>query len=191
MANASVIRQMNSRPRELNQGGTSTSLTIFSNADTIDGSAAGTLPVVLPLPSASELAFGSGVTGKSSMLKVRAWGRVTGGTTTNFTVTLQYGTSLTSGSNTTIEASSARAVDSANHVWAIEAEFVIDAVSDKIQGYGKSMVANLYDAAAALDNSPSSVDVTGNGTLGFVIGGTFSTGNASNTAHLDGFQLEL
>lgn len=190
MGNASTIRQMNRKPRELNQGGTGTSAIIFSNITDEGDGAAGTLPVLCPLPSAGELASGSGTTGKSSRCQLRAWGRVTGGTTTNYTATLYYGTSLTASSNTVIEASTARAVDSANHMWTIEVDFMVDAVADKLQGFGQSSVANLYDAEAALDNIPTSVDVTGNATLGFAVAGTFSTGNASNTAHLDGFTLE-
>lgn len=183
MGNASVIRQMDGKPRELNQGGTGTSAIIFSTD--------GTIPVLLPLPSAGELASGSGTTGRSSSFRVKAWGRVTGGTTTNYTVTLYYGTSLTAASNTVIEASTARAVDSADHLWEIECHLNVDAVSDKIQGTGESTVACLFDARAAINNIPTSVDVTGNGTLGFVVAGTFSSGNAANTAHLDGFQLIL
>jgi hypothetical protein len=184
MANASVIATPTAgKPQELNQGGTGTSIVVFSTD--------GTVPLVLPLPSASQLASGSGTTGRSSAFRIHAWGRVTGGGTTNYTATLQYGTSVTGSSNTTIEASSARAVNSADHLWEINAQCVVDAVSDKIQGFGSSMVANLYDADAALDNVPTSVDVTADGTLGFVVGGTFSSGNASNTAHIDGLEIIL
>lgn len=184
MGNASAISTpIAGKPRELNQGGTGTAILVFSTD--------GTVPIILPLPSAGQLASGSGTSGTSSAFRVRAWGRVTGGTTTNFTITLQYGTSVTGGSNTTIEASTARAVDSADHLWEINAWCVVDAVSDKIQGYGNAMVANLFDAEAALDNVPTSVDLTANATVGFVVAGTFATGNASNTAHLDGFQLIL
>jgi|TARA_R100001086_G_scaffold174763_1_gene96077 hypothetical protein len=184
MSNASVISTPTvGKPRELNQGGTGTAALVFSTD--------GDTTYLLPLPSAGQLASGSGTTGRSSMVTVRAWGRVTGGTTTNYTATLQYGTSTTSTDNTTIEASTARAVNSADHEWLIEATFVIDSVSDKIQGFGRSMVANLLDSEAALDNVPTSVDVTADGTLGFVVAGTFSAGNASNTSHLDGFQIVL
>lgn len=184
MGNTNTITKPDKKPRELNQGGTSTSAIIFSED--------GTDPIICPLPSAAQLAQGSSTTGFSSRFKVRAWGRVTGGTTTNYTVTLYYGTSLTAASNTVIEASSARAVDSANHLWSIEVDCQVDAVSDKIQGFGWAMVANLKDAEAALDNVPTSVDVTaGTSTLGFVVAGTFSSGDASNTAHLDGFQVDI
>src|SRR3990167_5249052 len=119
MGNASVISAMDGKPRELNQGGTGTSAIIFSTD--------GTTPVLLPLPSGEQLASGSGTTGRSSRFRVRAWGRVTGGTTTNYTATLYYGISLTASSNTVIEASTARAVDSANHLWEIEVELIVDA----------------------------------------------------------------
>ena len=191
MSNASVIRQANRKPRELNQGGTGTAAIIFSNVDAEGSSAAGALAVILPLPAAGELAAGSGLTGKSSQFKVRAWGRVTGGTTTNYTVTLYYGTSLTAASNTVIEASTARAVNSENENWVIEVDLTWDEVSQKINGRGWSQVGNLVDAVAVIDNQVTGADGDGGTTQGFVVAGTFSAGNASNTAHLDGFQLIL
>jgi len=185
MSNASAISTpIAGKPQELNQGGTGTSAIVFSTD--------GTTPIVLPLLTASQLASGSGTTGRSSWFKVRAWGRVTGGTTTNYTATLQYGTSVTAGSNTTIEASTARAVNSEDGLWYIEVMIGVDAVADKIQGYGTSIVNNGGpDTSASIDNEITSVDVTGDGTLGFVIAGTFSVGDADNTAHLDGFQIVL
>lgn len=183
MGNASVISQMDRAPRELNQGGTGTSAIIFSSD--------GTNPVLLPLPSASQLAFGSGTTGKSSHFVVKAGGRCTGGTTTNYTVTLYFGTSLTAASNTVIEASTARAINSENENWHIEVHVNWDEVSQKINGWGLSQVSNLYDAAAALDNQVTAAEGDDNDTQGFVVAGTFSSGNASNTSHLDYFQLEL
>jgi hypothetical protein len=184
MANASVITMPTAgNPQELNQGGTSTGTVVFSTD--------GDTTYLLPLLSAGQLASGSGVTGNSSIFTVRAWGRVTGGTTTNFTLTLQYGTSTTSTDNTTIEASSARAVNSESANWQIEATVTLDAVSEKIQGWGRAVVNNSHDVEAGLDNEVTGVDVTANATLGFVVAGAFSAGNASNTAHLDGFQLTL
>lgn len=183
MPNASVISTMNGKPRELNQGGTGTSAIIFSTD--------GTTPILLPLPAASQLASGTGTSGRSSLFTVRAWGRVTGGTTTNYTVTLYYGTSITAGSDTILLASTARAVDSANHLWFATATLVVDAVSDKIQGKAEIMIANLLNADAVISNVPTSVTVDANSTLGFVIAGTFSSGNASNAAYLDGFEIVL
>jgi len=171
---------MNRTPRELNQGGTGTSETVFTSD--------GTLPVICHLPAAAKLADANNVS--TAMFKVRAWGRVTGGTTTNFTVQLQYGTSATASSNTDIEASTARAVDSASHNWFIEAKLCWDTTSNKIQGCGHAMVANLYDVWAAADNAITSADPDADSEQGFVVTGTFSSGNASNVAVMDGFVLE-
>ena len=185
MSNASVISTtIAGKAQELNQGGTGTGIIIFSTD--------GTAPMINHLLTAGQLASGSGVTGASSWIKVKAWGRVTGGGTTNYTATLQYGTSVTGSDNTTIEASTARAVNSENGLWYIEATIGVDAVADKIQGFGSSIVNNVaLDAQTVIDNEITSVDVTDNADLGFVIGGTFSSGFAGNTSHLDGFQIVL
>lgn len=175
-----VIGIPRQKPRELNQGGTSTSATVFTSD--------GTIPVVLDLPSAEQLGGANGA--GSSIIRVTAWGRVTGGTTVNYTATLQFGTSATAGSNTTIEASTARAVNSENENWFITALCILDKTSNKLNGIGTSMVGALVDAAATLDNQASTADPDGNGTLGFVVAGTFSSGNAGNLAYLDGFTLE-
>lgn len=174
----SVIATMNKAPRELNQGGTSTSLTVF----TTDG----TVRVRLPLNSSGLLAKSTGP--GSCRLRVTAFGRVTGGTATNYTATLQFRDN--EALETTIEASTARAVDSASHVWAICAEFTWDATSKKIQGRGYSEVSNLVDAVAALDNVVTTDGPASSDEMGFVVAGTFSSGNASNAAYLDGFFLE-
>lgn len=181
--NNNVISQPNKAPRELNQGGTSTSAIVFSED--------GTDPIILPLPSRSQLCGATGAVRKSIRFRVLAFGRVEGGGTTNFTATLQCGTSLTAGSNTTIEASSARAVDSEQASWQIEAFLTLDSDSNKLQGHGWSTVNNLHDVDAAIDNEVTSIDPDGGSTLGFVVAGTFSSGFAGNKAYLDGFFLIL
>lgn len=160
---------------DLNEGGTSTTEKIFETT--------GNVRIQLLLPTA--------VTRTAWMFRVRAAGRVTGGTTTNFTVQLDYGVAA-QGSNTTIETSTARAVNSASHNFAIQATLMWDNTSKKLQGWGQAMVANLYDVEAALAAVPTSVDLQNAApatTPGFVITGTFSSGNASNVAYLDLFEL--
>lgn len=159
---------------ELNLGGTSTSAVQFKDSGGSDG-------LICYIPGSNKL--------KNRRFKVRASGRVTGGTTTNFTITMYYGVSATVSSNTAIEASTARAVDSASHNWMIEADLVWDVTSQKLQGMGISVVANIgVDAWAVINNVPTSVDLSGEG-LGFTLTGTFSTGNASNVAYCDQFEL--
>lgn len=166
---------------ELNQGGTSTSAVAFKDSD-------GTNPLLVYLPGGDKLA--------NRCFRVRACGRVTGGTTTNFTVGLYFATStyITAGTHgtlandTLLKASTARAVDSASHQWFVEADLMLDETSEKIQGVCCHMIANLYDVKAALTNVPTSVDPEDEGN-GFVIAGTFSSGNASNVAYCDEFEI--
>lgn len=172
------------KPRELNQGGTSTSEVAFTSD--------GTTPVVLRLPTAGQLAGATNGPG-ARRIAVRAGGRVTGGTTTNFTPQLQFGTSATPGSNTDLESAGAVAVNSVSGNWFIEWEGVIDSGSNKLLGLGRYGVYGSTETVADWtdqDNDVSTADPDGNGTLGFVVTGTFSSGNASNAAYLDYFFLE-
>ena len=88
MGQASIIAKGNQLPSaELNLGGTSTSTKVYLNS-------AGT--AVTALLDRETLA---GSTGKTfSKIRVLAAGRVTGGTTTNFTPTIYWGTSTTTAS---------------------------------------------------------------------------------------------
>lgn len=182
MANASVIAQATGKPRELNQGGTSTSKTVFS----VDG----TTPIIAYLPNTGQLAGGATTSGYSACFKVRAWGRVVTSGTLNFTVSLQYGTSLTASSNTDIEDSGATSLASLTTNWAIEATLVWDNDSQRINGNGWSQVHTTYDADTTIDNAITSADPTGTTAVGFVVAGTFGTGAAGNACYLDGFQIE-
>lgn len=185
MPNTNTITTMNNAPRELNQGGTSTSEVAFSKD--------GTTVTMCPLPTASQLAGNSGTSGYSSRIMVRAWGRVTGGTTTNYTPQLQFGTSITPSSNTDLESGAAVACNSATGLWIIEWSGVVtnDGVLD---GFGTSMVSGstrTYTATAVQDVAVTTADPDGNTTQGFVVTGTFSSGSASNKAYLDGFQCDI
>lgn len=176
---ASTVFRANGQARELNQGGTSTSETVF----TTDG----TVPVVLPLPTAGQLADASGTT--TALFRVHAWGRVTGGTTTNFTAQLLAGTSATAGSNTDVETTGAIACNSESENWYVGGLFTLDTTSNKLNGQGTGWVGST-DVAIDSTGQATSIDPDANGTLGFVVSGTFSSGNASNVATLDGFVLE-
>lgn len=118
---------------------------------------------------------------------VRAFGRTTTGASTNVTIKLYYGVSATIGSNTLIEASTARAINSTSSNWYIEAVCMCDTTSQKITGYGCANVNNLFDTTAALDNAPTSVDLTVEG-LGFTATVTHSASNASTATRLLGFE---
>lgn len=182
MANASVIGHNNVKPRELNQGGTSTSKTVFTSD--------GTTPVICYLPNTGQLAGGTTTSGYSAMFKVRAWGRVVTSGTVNFTISLQYGTSATAASNTDIEDSGTTSLASLTTNWMIEATLVWDNDSQIINGYGWSQVGTTKDAETTIDNPITGADPTGTTGVGFVVAGTFGTGAAGNACYLDGFQIE-
>lgn len=181
---ATVIGVPLLKPRELNQGGTSTSETVFTSD--------GTNPIVLRFPTSEQLCSANGRGARR--IAVRAGGRVTGGTTTNYTPQLQFGTSATPGSNTDIESGAAVAVNSTSGNWLIEWEGVVDAGSNKLDGFGRYAVHGSTRTVAdwtQQDNAITTADPDGNGTLGFVVTGTFSSGNASNASYLDYFVLEV
>lgn len=170
------------KPRELNQGGTGTTELVFTSD--------GTTPVILYLPTAEQLAPASG---GAAFCTIRAWGRVTGGTTTNFTAQLQFGTSATPGSNTDIESGAAVAVNSTSGLWWLKWEGVVT-TTGYLDGAGTHMIAGstrTLTALAAQDNAITTADLDGVTAQGFVMTGTFSGGHASNAAYLDGFTLEV
>ena len=180
MGNTNTFSIRNVKPRELNQGGTSTSATVFTSD--------GTIPVIAPLPVAGTL----GAAGApATIFKVRAWGRVVTVGTLNFTIFLQFGTSATAASNTDISNSGTVSLASLTTNWLVEAELVWDGDSNRINGYQRNQVHTTLEATAAIDNAITSADPDAGTALGFVVGGTFGTGNAGNKAYLDGLQIDI
>lgn len=180
---SSVVSKMNGTPRELNQGGTSTSEVAF----TTDG----TTPVVLPLLTAEQLCSANGK--KSRPIAIHYGGRVVGGTTTNFTPQLQFGTSATPGSNTDVESGAAVAVNSVTGTWFGYCYGIIS--KDNHLSLGSLQLTEgstvTLTALAKQDNAVSTADPDSNTTLGFVVTGTFSSGHASNAAYLDYFFMTV
>lgn len=191
MGQASTISRAALPSAELNLGGTATTEKVFC----LYGST--TVACILPLPSLDALAGANAK--KFSIVKITAAGRVTGGTTTNFTPQLQFGTSTTVASNTDVESGVAVAVNSASGIWSIEGTYFIDYTSGKIDGYAANFLSGstvTYTAVAKADNTISSSSTpafsfTTSSLQGFVLTGTFSSGNASNVAYVDVFQLEM
>ncbi len=171
----------NFKPRELNQGGTSTSETVF----TTDG----TIPVVCYLPTGAQLSGANPL--KCARFWVRAWGRVVTSGTLNFTAQLQAGTSATAASNTDIEDSGTTSLASLTTNWSIDANLLWDGDSNRINGSGTTQVHTTLDAWTTIDNAITAYDPDGNTTLGFVVTGTFGTGAAGNKCYLDGFQIDI
>lgn len=138
--------------------------------------------IICPLPAAGQI--------KNKMFRLRAWGRVTGGTTTNFTPSLYYGLSATVSSDSIVKAATAAAVDSAAHSWQMVGDFVWDADSDTIQGAITFRIAAVAITALVVTTAISA-DPQANTPQGLIISGLFSASNAGNIAFLDGFQIEV
>lgn len=126
---------------------------------------------------------------------VQAWGTATSGTTSNFLATLQYGTSITAGSNTNVVALTNRSYVSTSGNWTITLNGIWDSTSQKITGVGSGLNLATIDAAAAITAISSvslvtaaSANYTG---LGFCVSALFGTSNAANVCNLSGLTLEV
>lgn len=163
---------------DLNLGGTSTAEKQFTDT--------ASTPVRLKL-----FAPGSGKLDKRHFT-VRAWGRALAGTAGNLTINIDWGVSATISSNTTIATTGAVAIGTTpGGNWYLETSCVYDSSSQRIMGryYG---YVHATAVAATINVAATSVDLTTASTSegqGFTITGTFSAGNASNTAYVDGFEL--
>lgn len=165
--------------------GNTTSAQIFQTL--VNGAASG-IAVQLPVPG----------TGRLDGLEfiARAAGYVTTGTTTNVTVTIYAGTSITPGSNTILLASTARAVNTASAPWRIEAKmqmsnFGLATVNPGIcQGTVEVEINNLFDAPAPFTNVISTISTQTEPVFNIVVGVTFSASNAGNIASMGSLILE-
>src|SRR6266850_1778984 len=120
---------------------------------------------------------------------LRAWGRVTPGTTGNFTPVIQSGTSITAGSNTNCISGGAASY-SASGCWRLDGQMIWDSTSKTVNGvlFGNNASAGTIVTSAASTQLTSILYAT-NG-LGFSVSALFGTSNASNAAFLDGLVLE-
>lgn len=132
------------------------------------------------------------------VFRLRAWGRVTGGTTTNFTPSLMFGRSTTYGSNTVVGALTARAFNTLSGMWEMDAFLFWDVTSGVISG----SFGGFNGSTAAIDAAALITPITGQtatvlaanlpqpNAFFFSIAGLFSATSAANVAYLDGFQVE-
>jgi hypothetical protein len=120
---------------------------------------------------------------KNRRFKVRLGGRVTGGTTTNFTVKLYLGAAI----NSLIFTSGAIAVNSVSGNFHLEAELDCDSTSKILQGLARGQV-NASAVAQAATTAVASTDPTV--AQSFSASGTFSVSNASNAAVLDYLEVD-
>lgn len=194
-------------PQELNNGGTSTSETVFVSSATISAlNPVASAPVVCPLPSGGQIAglaatsgfnaaFTAGKSGAqrvTTRFRVLAFGRVAAGASHNATILMAYGTSATVASNTSIATSGAVALTTAigKTNWFLECHLVYDADSQDINGYFSGQLHTTRVAPTTITNPVTNIDLNSAGqTLGFVVSATFSGGSVNNKCYLDGFFL--
>ncbi len=174
---------------ELNLGGTSSSEKVFIDADSN--------AVICALPPGI-LGPSTTVGRQFAWFLVRYGGRVTGGTTTTFAAQLQWGSSTTPTSNTDIESGpSAVAVNSNAGIFGGVAEVLIAVTGTgtaRIEAFSNQATfgsTRTYTAVAVSDNSITTYDATSLTVTGFLVTGTFGTGNAGNLAYLDMFTVEV
>lgn len=130
-------------------------------------------------------------TAGSLRFMLRAWGRMTGGTTTNFLPQIQSGVSVTAASNTDVTVMTTRAVNSTSSNWWINAELIWDYTSRLLNGSftGGGGSAGTLNTPTIITQG-TSINYATNG-LGFSVSAIFSATNAGNLAYLDGFTLEV
>jgi len=126
----------------------------------------------------------------SLKLGIRAWGRVTSGTSGNVSFSIDFGTSTTQASNTAVIAPSAAAY-SVNGNWNLDATLLWDSTSKLLNGIYTGWVTSAGTTIASTTITQlAAKDFTTNG-LGFTVSSFFGTSNAGNVVFLDGFLLEV
>lgn len=166
---------------ELNLGGTSTSEKQFLTASAQNGVAsATTLTCYIP---------GSKVV-SNRPISIVVGGRVFA--VGAFTASLYMGSSSTISSNTKIATtgSLSPSAGGANCNWQIRVDGCCDATGNTINGIQKGWVGGATAVAQAILTATAAVTVANaSSTLGLSITGTFATGNASNVAYVDYFEV--
>ena len=149
----------------------------------------------------------AGVTNNQNFTRFRvsAGGRVTGGGTTNFTPTIQFGRSTIAASNTNIGGLTATAFNSASGNWVLDASLLWDATSGQINGTisgvaGSGGTQTILAPATITPITGQTLAVpatsvtgaysTGDIQMFFSVAALFSASFAGNLALLDFFQVE-
>jgi len=167
---------------EINLGGTSTNEVFFKTVSAQNGvPAASTLVCYMP---------GSNVM-KDRPFKVIVGGRVTVGSTGNFTASLYWGTTSLSASNVKIATGVAGIGSGVSTNWQIIFEGMWDSTSGQIVGVQRGWVAAKIISVATITASAATVDLSGESTSnGFTCTGTFSVGSATSAATITTFEVE-
>lgn len=128
---------------------------------------------VVPHPENTSIAFTCPLPGNKGLEQIpwdlTASGVITTKTTTNITAKLAVGTSLTTGSNTVIAATSTVAQNSTSAPFSIKAELIYDSVSGKLHGTCEFLINNSWTAKAALSGVVTGLTDSGNPVVTFVL----------------------
>lgn len=130
-------------------------------------------------------------TAGSFRFNLKAWGRMTGGTTTNFLPQIQFGTSVTAASNTDFTVMTTRAVNSTSGNWWINVDAIWDFTSLLVNGSftgGGGSAGTLNTPTICTQLTAKNFATNG---LGFTVSAVFSATNAGNLAYMDGLTLEV
>jgi hypothetical protein len=137
-----------------------------------------TAETVLPHPQNSSIAcvcpLAPNEGNEQVAFDVEISGYITTTSTTNVTLKVYSGSSLTVGSDTQLATSGAIAQNSASAPFEIHLHCVYDSVSGKMGGYFEGFINNSLIARAALSNVITGIKDTNNPVVGFLISGTSS-----------------
>lgn len=131
--------------------------------------------------------------GKFASFKVKAGGRVTTGTTSNWTPKLYWGNSSTIASNSGIAAPSAVSLASVSQTWHIEATCFWDTTSQRVNGWYQAQIGATTTAPTTLTTAQTSKDLSAGDSkaVGFSVTGVFGSTDAGNTAYVDYLTVEV
>lgn len=166
MANANTVY----RAKKAAQLAAPTSASTFVTSDSSSVAAAVYFPIV---PSNSG----------ARMFRIRASGYATTTGSNNVTPILQLGTSVTSASNTTFAAGTARAVATTTGVWYLEATLVYNPTSTLLKGHFTCLNGStaVLDAQAVTTSVTADLSVAG---VGVTCACTVATGGTANLTEL-------
>lgn len=124
--------------------------------------------------------------------KVRARGRISSGTTTNFTVALYWGTSTAVAGNTKVATSAATACNTTNSNFELNAWLDWDSTSGKLNGRQEGDNNNTAIALAAVSNVVSGTDPSAyNSGYALNVTSLFSSSSTTNVAYLDELSIQV
>lgn len=124
-------------------------------------------------------------------LTVKAKGRISSGTTTNFTVAMYWGTSTAVAGNSKIATSAATACNVTNSNWELNAYLDWDSTSKKVNGRQDGDNNNTAIALAAISTALTAQDPsTANTGYQITVTSLFSAGSTTNVAYLDELSIE-